>query len=249
MVASATERKRKRFDQEIPSDRGFRDEVRNGFVAVMPLWPGGIPFGITFAILARESGYSAFETQLMSLLVYAGSAQMAMVTLAAGGAGALAIVLTALTLNLRHILYGLSANRQIGVAERPRRSILAFFLTDESYGMTTRAWLAGRGSAAFMLGAGLSLYIEFNLSTLAGILFGSLLPDVERIGLDIIFPLWFLALLLPLLRTRRHLLVAAVAATIALLAGQTLSGGVTILLATVAAALTGVALERRSEFA
>jgi len=222
-------------------------EIRRGFLAVVPLWPGVMSFAVAYAVLARTSGYSAIETQLMTLLVFAGSAQLAMVTLYANGTGAVTIVLTALILNLRHILYGLSADRQLERDERPRRSIVAFFLTDETYGITTREWMAGRGSAGFMLGTGLGLYAAFAVATLAGILFGSLLPDVEKSGIDFIFPLSFLALLIPLVRSRVQFIVAATAATIAIAAGQVFSGGVTILLATVAAALAGVALERRTE--
>jgi 4-azaleucine resistance transporter AzlC len=216
---------------------------------MLPLWPGVIPFAATFAVLARTSGYSAIETQLMSMLVYAGSAQLAMVTLYAGGATAVTIVLTAVILNLRHIIYGLSVDRQTDRDEPPRRSILAFFLTDESYGVATREWLAGRGSAAFLLGTGFSLYTAFAASTLAGILFGSLLPDVEDSGIDFIFPLSFLALLLPLLRSRLHVGVAALAGAIALVSGQLFSAGIAILLATIAAALAGMTLERRKETA
>jgi 4-azaleucine resistance transporter AzlC len=222
-------------------------ELRRGFLAVVPLWPGVVPFAVAYAVLARASGYSAIETQLMSLLVFAGSAQLAMVTLYAGGAAAITIVLTALILNLRHILYGLSADRQLERDEQPRRSIVAFFLTDETYGITTREWQAGRGSAAFMLGTGLGLYVAFAVATLAGILFGSLIPNIEESGIDFIFPLSFLALLVPLLRSRLQLAVAVIAASVAIVAGQFFNGGVTILLATIAAALIGMSLERRTE--
>jgi len=226
---------------------GSRSEIRRGFLAMVPLWPGAVPFGIAFAILARTSGYSAIETQLMSMSVYAGSAQLAMVTLYAGGASALAIVLTALILNLRHILYGLSADRQMERNDGPRRSVLAFFLTDESFGVATREWLAGRGSGAFLLGTGLSLYSAFTLSTLAGVLFGSLLPDVEKSGIDFIFPLSFLALLLPLLRSRVQIGVAVLAGGIALVAGQYFGGGITILLATILPAVIAMQFERGKE--
>lgn len=225
----------------------WRDEVRRGFLAMLPLWPGVVPFAATFAILARTSGYSAIETQLMSMLVFAGSAQLAMVTLYASGATAVAIILTALMLNLRHILYGLSADRQLERDEKPRRSILAFFLTDESYGVATREWQSGRGNAAFLLGTGISLYGIFAASTLVGILFGSLMPDVEKSGIDFIFPLSFLALLIPLLRSRLQLGVAAMGGGIALIAAQYFNGGITILVATIAAALTGMLLEQRME--
>ena len=74
-------------NNSIAASRQLRSrELRRGFLAVVPLWPGVVPFAVAYAVLARASGYSAIETQLMSLLVFAGSAQLAMVTLYAGGA-------------------------------------------------------------------------------------------------------------------------------------------------------------------
>src|SRR6185437_7585071 len=108
------------------------------------------------------------------------------------------IVLTVLALNLRHALYGLSLRRQLGRRTRPPLPLLAFLLTDEAYGVTVRDGLDGGGGPGFLLGAGLSLYGAYNLATLAGVLAGRLLPDPRRLGLDFVFPLTFLALLLPL---------------------------------------------------
>jgi predicted branched-subunit amino acid permease len=98
-----------------------------------------------------------------------------------------------------------------------------------------------------MLGTGLGLYVAFAIATLAGILFGALIPNIEESGIDFIFPLSFLALLVPLLCSRMQVTVAVIAAVVALIAGQFLNGGVTILLATMTAALTGMLLERRTE--
>jgi 4-azaleucine resistance transporter AzlC len=219
-------------------------EVRRGFLAMLPLWAGVVPFALAFALLARTAGFSALETQGLSLLVFAGGAQIAIVTLYAGGAGAVAIVLTVLVLNLRHVLYGLSLSRQLGRRTRPPLSLLAFMLTDEAYGVTVREGLDGRGGPGFFLGASLSLYGVFNLATLAGVLVGRLLPDPQRLGLDFIFPLTFLALLLPLLRNWRQGVVAASSAIAALLLSRVTAGGVTILLAAITAAGLGVALDR-----
>ncbi|HEV2235668.1 MAG TPA: AzlC family ABC transporter permease, partial [Ktedonobacterales bacterium] len=77
-----------------PPRGGYWREMRRGFVALIPLWPGAIPFGLAFAILARTAGFSALATQALSLFIFAGAAQVATVTLYAGGAGAVAIVLT-----------------------------------------------------------------------------------------------------------------------------------------------------------
>jgi 4-azaleucine resistance transporter AzlC len=231
-----------------PVERAVPGDVRRGFLAMMPLWIGVMPFGATFAILARGNGFSVVETQALSMLVFAGSAQLAVVTLAAAGSGFLVVVLTVLLLNLRHVLYAVSLRRLLEPPIRPPRWLLAFLLTDESYGLAIREFFRGRGSAGFLFGASLSLYVSFAVATLAGALLGGRISQPERIGLDFIFPLSFLALLLPLLRTRRHLAVAMVAVLMALVLGPRIDGGVTVLFATTAAAACGALLgTRRSE--
>ena len=210
---------------------------------MIPLWLGVLPFGIAFAVLARTADFNAFETQAFSALVFAGSAQVAAVTLAASGTSSLSILLTTCLLNLRHVLYGLSLSSMLGRRTRLPRSLLAFLLTDEVYGVTTKAFLDGRGSDAFLLGAGISLYAAFNLATFSGSLLGAFVPDLDWIGLDFIFPLTFLDLLLPLLQSWRHVLVAVISGLSALVLSQFFPGGVALLLASVAAAATGVALD------
>lgn len=220
------------------------DPVRKGFAAMIPLWPGVTAFGVAYAILARSTGFSLLETQALTMLVFAGAAQLAVVNLYDAGAGAIAIVITVLILNLRHVLYGLSLNGKLGADDRPSKPLLAFLLTDESYGVTIRECLAGRGGAAYLFGTGLSLYVSFGISTLAGYLFGSLLPDPERSGLSFIFPLSFLALLLPLLRSRRSVLIAAISASTMLLATRLTNSGVAFLIAAITAATIGAWLDR-----
>ena len=127
----------------------YAADLRRGVVAIMPLWLGVIPFGIAFALLARAAGFDLLATQACSALIFAGAAQVAIVTLAAGGAAPVAIVLTAILLNLRHILYGLSLGARLPTRTRPPRPVLALFLTDEAYGVTIRALAEGRGNDAF----------------------------------------------------------------------------------------------------
>ncbi len=224
-------------------------EARRGFLAVVPLWLGVCPFAVAFALLARAAHFDVLTTQACSALIFAGASQVAVVTLAAQGANAAAIVLTALLLNLRHVLYALSLNERLGprTPTRPPRPLLAFVLTDEVYGLTIKALDEGRGGVAFYVGAGLSLYGSFNLATLAGSLLGTLIPNTAALGLDFIFPLTFLALLLPLLRERRHIVVAAASGLLAVAISRIAPGGVTILGAAIGAATLGAVLDRRAE--
>lgn len=230
---------------EIPMRRtaGQASELRRGVVATIPLWAGVIPFAMAFALLARAAKLGVIETQLLSLAVFAGAAQIALVTLLATGANAIAIILTVLALNLRHILYGLSLSKQFGPGVKLPIPLMAAFLTDEAYGVTVRDSLDGRGGPSFYLGASLGLYGIYNITTLLGSLIGQLLPSPEKLGLSFIFPLTFLALLLPLLRHWRQWLVATAAALSALLLSRVVAGGLTVLLAALLAASLGVVLE------
>ena len=229
-------------------------EWRRGFLAMVPLWTGVVPFGLTFGVIARQVGFGPLEAQLSSVLVFAGSAQMAMVSLYEDGAGFVPIVLTALVLNLRHLLYGLSLRRELPPgASRPPVPLLAFFLTDESYGITVddarrAARLTDRQprrTDAFLWGASLSLFLVYTLATMTGVTLGALLPKAEVIGLDLVFPLSFLALLLPLVRTKPQVAVALAAAGLALALGR-LGGGAAVLGATLGGAALGAALDGRT---
>jgi 4-azaleucine resistance transporter AzlC len=220
-------------------------ELRRGALMMLPLWPGVTAFGIAFAVLARTTGFSVLETQALSMLLFAGSAQLAIVTLAGGGAGTAAVLLTVLLLNLRHVLYGLSLNARLQPEDGTRRPLLAFFMTDESYGVTMRELLAGRGSGSMLLGAGLSLYACLSVTTLAGILFGALLPNPERIGLNFIFPLMFLSLLVPLLRSWQALVVTACSGGSILALREVANPGVAFLCAVLLAVVVGMLLDTR----
>jgi 4-azaleucine resistance transporter AzlC len=213
---------------------------RHGFRAMMPLWLGVVPFGLAYAVLARDAGLSLVETQALSALVFAGSAQVSAVGLFGRGAGGLEIVLTTFLLNVRHVLYGMSLGRVVPMTRR-ERLVGAYFLTDEAYGVSVAR---GARSFGFVLGAELSLFLVWNAATLAGALLGGVIPDPERIGVDFVFPVAFLALLVPLLRRRVDVLVAVVAGVAAWSLAKGLPGGLPVLGAGVAGALLGAALTR-----
>lgn len=206
----------------------------------MPLWLGVVPFGLAYAVIARDAGLSLVETQALSLFVFAGSAQVSAVGLFARGAGGLEIVLTTFLLNVRHVLYGVSLARQVPLARR-ERLVAAYFLTDEAYGVSVAR---GARTFPFILGTELSLFLTWNLATLAGALLGGVIPDPEKIGVDFVFPLAFLALLVPLLRRRADVVVAVVAGAVAWGLSKGLPGGLPVLGAGVGGALLGAVITR-----
>jgi predicted branched-subunit amino acid permease len=187
-----------------------------GFVGLMPLWTGAIPVGIAYAVAARAVGLSFFETQLMSLTVFSAAAQLSAVSLIASGTPVVILILTALTLNLQLFLYGVTAARENHPSVR-RRLLPAYFLTDGAFAV---AVAGGRIRLPVLLGAGVSMFSAWNAGTLIGASAGAILPDLTPLGVDFVAPLTFLAVLVPLVRSRPALLTVMVAAITALVLNE-----------------------------
>lgn len=234
---------RRHFARQIAAV-GLDDDFRRGFTQMIPLWPGVIAFTIAYAIAARTAGFEPFEIIAMSALIFAGSAQIAVVALYASGAGFIPIVLTGLLLNVRHIIYGLSLNRWLPERTTPPKPLLAFFLTDESYGVSLRSFVAGQASALFLFGVSISLWIVYVPATAFGALVGDALPSTERLGLEFIFPLTFVALMTLTLKTRADITVALFAAVLMYSVDGIVPDGASIILVIAIAATVGVLIDR-----
>jgi 4-azaleucine resistance transporter AzlC len=212
----------------------------SGFRAVVPLWTGMIPFGLAYAVTARSAGLSVLETQLMSMIVFAGSSQFSGAGLFLVGATPITIILTTFIINVRHFLYGLSLGQKINLSW-PQKLLTAHLLTDEAFGMTIAN---GQYSFAYLLGAELSVFVSWNLSTLVGSLISQAIPDPLALGIDFIFPISFLAMLIPLLKYRLDIVISLLAGISAFVLSNVLgvNSGLTILLVGVFVSLMGAVL-------
>ena len=223
----------------------WRRRYRDGVVAMLPLLVGIVPFALVFGMSARALGWHPWETQALSMLLAAGGAQLAVLSLSAAGASGPVIVAVVALLNLRYALYGMALARWLPPDEPPPRPLLAAMLSDESFGLATREALAGRPSAAFLWGASITLYVVLAVGTLAGTLLGAWLPDPRALGLDVVFPLVFLTLLLLTARGGRDWLVAGGSAVVAVGLRQVTDGGTALLGATVGTAAAAAFLAGR----
>lgn len=207
---------------------------------MLPLWLGMLPFALAYSIAARGAGLTFLETQAMSVLVFAGAAQFGAAGMFAAGAQPFAIIFTTFLVNLRHVLYGLNLGRGARL-NKAEEALAAHLLTDEAFGITVAA---GKKGGWYFIGAGSSVFVVWNAGTAAGSLLSSSIPDPAALGVDFVFPLAFLALLLPLLHSRPAWFVAVFSGLLALVLSQFLSGGLTIMITGVAGSLLGAWLVR-----
>jgi 4-azaleucine resistance transporter AzlC len=189
-----------------------------GIKAELPILLGVLPFGLIYGVLAIEAGLPIFEAQAMSAVVFAGSAQFVIVQLTALGTPGLVIVVTAVLINLRHALYSASMAPYLRHL-RPRwQWLLAYLLTDEAYAISVIHYQE-RGDLKhkhwYFLGAGLALWITWQLSTAAGILLGAKIP--ASWSLDFTLALTFIALVVPALKEKADVAAALTAGITAVL--------------------------------
>lgn len=189
---------------------GIRDEL--------PILLGVLPFGMIYGVSAISAGIPASIAQAMSCIVFAGSAQFVIVQLIAAGTPAPVVILTAFIVNIRHLLYSASVSSYTHKLHPLWKWLLAYLLTDEAYAVTILHYQTGDDiqKHRYFLGAGLALWMTWQLSTAAGIFLGGHIP--ASWSLDFASTLTFIALVVPTLKDRVSTTVALTAALTALLA-------------------------------
>ena len=178
----------------------------------------------------------------MSLIVHAGSAQFTALMMW-NTAGALPIIFTTLAINLRHMLMGASIAPYLRGVRPWWKALLALWMADESYAVAITAYEQGRGSQYYFLGANVGVFLPWPASGLVGALIGGVMPDATRYGLDLVFPLAFLGLLMSFLKDRIGAAVAVSAGVAALVGASLLPGKWYVIVAGLLGSGVGLMLE------
>ena len=192
-------------------------------------------FGIAFGVLSVNTGLTTLQTQCMSIFVFTGASQIAAVSIISTGGSQTTALIAALILAMRNGLYGLRLIPII-TGSLPKRLLASQLIIDESTGMASAQVDRKDSFRAFWLG-GVSVFIFWNLGTLLGSLIGASVGDPKNLGLDIVFPVTFLALLMPQLTSIGRISIALIASFIALVTSPFLPLGIPILLAALAVLL------------
>ena len=198
----------------------MKDQRRSfwaGVRAELPLLMGVVPFGMIYGVLALNAGLVPASAQMMSSIIFAGSAQFITAQLVREAVPGLVIVLTIGVVNLRHILYSASIAPYVRSLPMRWKLLLSYLLTDEAYAVTILNYEKENVTPSghwFFLGAGLTLWTSWQISTAAGILLGTTLP--ESWPLDFALPITFIALIVPVLKDRPAIAASLTAGTVAL---------------------------------
>ncbi len=190
---------------------GIKDEL--------PILVGVLPFGMIYGISALAAGMTPVSAQAMSSIVFAGSAQFVLAQLVQAHAPLAVMLATGFVVNLRHALYSASLSPHTRRLSLWWKVVLSYLLTDEAYAVTITHYSQPGDETHkhwYFLGAGLTLWSGWQVSTALGIFLGAQVPSAW--GLDFALPLIFIALVVPALKDRAGSLAAVAAGVTSILA-------------------------------
>lgn len=203
-----------------------------GARAAVPYAAVGALLSMSFGVLARDSGFPVEAAIVMSAIVFAGSAQFATVAILAGGGSAGAAIAAAALMNSRFLPMGVALGPSL--PGRPLlRAAQGQTIVDASWAMASRG--DGTFDRWFLFGSTAPQYAAWLAGTTVGALSGDLLGDTSRFGLDAIYPMFFLAILVAEIKDRRAATIAAAGAVVALALIEVAPAGVPVLAASLVA--------------
>lgn len=227
------------------SKNGFLQGVKDCIPTLLGYWSIGFAAGV----VEKTSGLSISEIVLMSLLLYAGSAQFIAAGMIAAQNPISAIIFTIFFVNLRHLLLSAALAPHLKHLSSWKNIAVGSLLTDETFGVAVnRIHQKKRIQFAWMLGLNITAYLNWLLANIIGGMFGQMIPNPESLGLDYALSAMFIGLLVLQMEersTNKHKMIVAISTAVFVIGISFLfSGYVSVILATLLGATLGVMIER-----
>ncbi|WP_102958951.1 AzlC family ABC transporter permease [Mangrovicella endophytica] len=174
----------------------YSAEVRAALRHLLPVAIAVAPFGVLYGAVATGRGLSIMEAVGFSVSANAGASQLAALELIGVGSPILAVVLSVFAINFRHVLYSASAGRHLQRFSPLQKAVAFYFLTDPSFGAVEARARDHVVTRTYFFTYALSLYAVWIGTSLAGAVSGDFIDDPKAFGIDVILPVYFLALLM-----------------------------------------------------
>jgi branched chain amino acid efflux pump len=225
-----------------PTPRWGFAGLRYGVEHTLALLPGTAVFGMAYGTVAAQKGLTFVEAAAMSVFVFSGSAQFVAMEIWSNPITVgtiLTMAATSLVVGLRLVLMGASLRPWLG-ALPPQKIYPALLLnTDSTWMIALRYREQGGNDPSVLVGGGLAQWATWVASSITGYALGNLIAHPERFGLDLILPIFFVAMLVPLWRGARNAVPWAIAGAVALAAQYLIPGYWYIVIGAVAGAISG----------
>lgn len=228
-----------------PSDEGFMQGVKD----CIPTLLGYLSIGFAAGVLEKTAGMSIMEIILLSVLLYAGSAQFIAAGMIAAGSSVTAIIITIFFVNLRHILLSAALSPYFRHLTPLKNMLVGSLLTDETFGVAIHKAARKKNlHEKWMHGLNLTAYFNWIIANIAGAYLGQWISDPEKFGLDFALPAMFIGLLILAIVSRNKIkldvIVAVCALVIAVGVAIVYPGNMGVIVATVVASTIGMVIEK-----
>jgi 4-azaleucine resistance transporter AzlC len=190
--------------------------LAKGIVDVSPLMIPVFPFGIIYGVIGMELGIGPYMTLGLSIIIFGGASQIVLLQLFSGGASSLVIFSSVGAVNSRHLLYGAVLSEHLSTLKLTWKIILSYVMVDQAFAVSNTYFKNNRKNENkhfHLLGAGFTCWTTWQISTILGIVLGSVVP--EELGLSFTISLTFLALLINDFRKFKNIIVMSVSGIVA----------------------------------
>jgi 4-azaleucine resistance transporter AzlC len=182
--------------------------LTRGIIDVSPLMIPVVPFGIIYGVIGMDLGIGPYMTLGLSVIIFGGASQIVLLQLFSGGASSLVILSSVGAVNSRHLLYGAVLSEYLSSLKLTWKIILSYVMVDQAFAVSNIYFKKNKSSENkhyHLLGAGLTCWTIWQISTILGIVLGSVVPD--ELGLSFTISLTFLALLISDFRKFKNIIV------------------------------------------
>ena len=228
---------------ELSTQANTKEFWQNSVTTALPVVMGYLPIGFAYGVLAINAGLTVFQTVLMSIIVFAGSAQLIAVSLFAQMLHPLSIIATTFIVNLRHLLMSAALAPHMRNWKQSQVAFFSFELTDESFGLHSLRFDQGNNQPNSSITINMICQSAWVLGSFLGAVAGNLIQDVRPFALDYALPAMFIALLIMQIKHRTHLIIAGISAILSLILWQLGATQWHVILATVISATIGAGVE------
>ncbi|MDX2342955.1 MAG: AzlC family ABC transporter permease [Acidimicrobiia bacterium] len=221
-----------------------REGIADGARSVAPLLLAVVPFGLVLGVTAAASVVGGGLGIATSFVIFAGAAQLVTVQLIDSGTSLVVVIITALVVNVRHLMYSAAMAPHFSEFPRRTRFVLPYLLTDQAFAVSMLRYETVTDpfyKRWFYTGAAFTLWGSWQLATVAGVVLGAQIP--ESLGLEFAIPLVFLVLLIPVVQTRPGLVAGVVGGVVAVAASGA-PYGLGLVIGAVSGVVAGVSVER-----
>lgn len=224
----------------------LRKILREGLIAGWPICLGYIPLGLALGMLAQKAGLWPLDVGLMSLLVFAGSAQFIALSMLASGADNLSIIIMTFVVNLRHLLLSASLAVHLRKVHKRLLSLFAYGVTDESFAINMTRFRCGEWGWQQALTVNTIANITWITSTIIGCYAGELIP-AGAFGIDYALTAMFICLLIFQIRNLFHVFAAVLSGVLAVILSLEMKSSLYIVMASVITATVCLFIQRMKD--